>query len=83
MDGADSLTAAERAESLRLASPGEFGHLSPAGTSCVGMSIGIAMRDADADETLDQVLQRADQTMYQVKRNGRGHWLVSNVARVR
>jgi diguanylate cyclase (GGDEF)-like protein len=83
LDGADALTAAERAESLRQATPGEFGHLRLGCTACLGMSIGIATRDPVADETLDQVIQRADQAMYEVKRNGRGHWRVSNLTRVR
>jgi diguanylate cyclase (GGDEF)-like protein len=79
LDGADSFTAAERAESLRLTVPQEFAHLTAGQTTGIGMSIGIAMRRPGSDETLDSLLQRADQAMYEVKRNGRGHWRVSNV----
>jgi diguanylate cyclase (GGDEF)-like protein len=83
LDGADTLTAAERAESLRLTAPNELAHLTVGQTGGVSMSIGIAMRTAGSDETLEHLLQRADQAMYDVKRNGRGHWRVSNVSWVR
>jgi diguanylate cyclase (GGDEF)-like protein len=79
LDGADSFTAAERAETLRLTVPQEFAHLTAGQTTGIGMSIGIAMRRPGSDETLDGLLQRADQAMYEVKRSGRGHWRVSNV----
>ena len=79
LDGADTFTAAERAESLRLTVPQEFAHLTAGQVVGIGMSIGIAMRQPGSDETLDGLLQRADQAMYEVKRNGRGHWRVSNV----
>jgi diguanylate cyclase (GGDEF)-like protein len=81
LDGADSFTAAERAETLRLTVPQEFAHLTAGQATGIGMSIGIAMRHPGSDETLDALLQRADQAMYEVKRNGRGHWRVSNVTR--
>ncbi len=79
LDGADTFTAAERAEGLRLTVPHEFAHLTAGQATGIGMSIGIAMREPGTDETLDQLLQRADQAMYEVKRNGRGHWRVSNL----
>jgi diguanylate cyclase (GGDEF)-like protein len=81
LDGADSFTAAERAEALRLTVPQEFAHLTAGETTGIGMSIGIAMRRPGSDESLDSLLQRADQAMYEVKRNGRGHWRVSNIPR--
>ena len=77
LDGADSLTAAERAEELRLTTPLELAHLVAPGSEPPGMSIGIAMRDPRSGETLDQVIQRADVAMYEVKRAGRGNWRVS------
>lgn len=81
LDAADSLTAAERAEALRLTVPKEFEHLTTERGDCIGMSIGIAMRQPNSDETLDALIQRADQAMYDVKRNGRGHWRVSKIPR--
>ena len=77
LDGADSFTAAERAEGLRLIVPREFAPLTTAAGDTLGMSIGIAMREPGTDETLENLIQRADQAMYEVKRNGRGHWRVS------
>lgn len=83
LDGADTFTAAERAEGLRLAAPQELAHLTAGETVGMGMSIGIAMREPGSDETLDHLLQRADQAMYEVKRSGRGHWRVSHVSWVK
>ncbi len=83
MDGTDSLSAAERAEVLRLATPQELAHLSAGDSIAMSMSIGIATREAGSDEMLDQVIQRADQAMYQVKRTGRGHWQVSHLEMAR
>ena len=47
------------------------------------MSIGIACRQPGGGEELDDVIQRADRAMYDVKRNGRGHWRVSHPERAR
>ena len=79
MDGADSLTAAERAEDLRLAAPIEMAHLARAATEGPSLSTGIATREPGTDETLEQLIHRADHAMYEVKRSGRGHWLVAGL----
>lgn len=81
LDGADSLTAAERAEALRLAVPA----LTPASATVrLGASIGIATRWPHPDgaqnggtETIDNLMHRADQAMYAAKRAGRGCWRVA------
>lgn len=80
LDSADSFTAAERAEALRLATPGELAHLTAGEADGVTLSIGIATRAPGSDELLDQVMFRADQAMYEVKRKGGGHWRVSHPA---
>lgn len=77
LDGADTFTAAERAETLRLTTPGELGHLT-AGLEPMGMSIGIATREPGTAEALEDLMGRADSAMYAVKHNGRGHWRVSH-----
>lgn len=77
MDGADELTAAERAETLRINSPITLGHLTQGDAAALSMSIGIACRWPGQDEDIDALIQRADQAMYEVKRSGRGHWRVS------
>jgi diguanylate cyclase (GGDEF)-like protein len=75
MDGADHLTAAERAEKLRVEGPLVFAEVIGASTPPLGFSIGIAMRGSG--EEVDSVMRRADLAMYQVKRDGRGHWRVA------
>jgi diguanylate cyclase (GGDEF)-like protein/PAS domain S-box-containing protein len=77
LNGADHMTAAERAESLRVNAPRDFaglvGDLDPPLT----LSIGIATRAPGGGESIDSLMRRADQAMYDVKRSGRGHWRVS------
>ncbi len=84
MDGADELTAAERAEGLRTAGPATLAHLAPNDHDAdearpLSMSIGIATRWPGQDEDIDTLIHRADQAMYEVKRSGRGHWRVSHM----
>ncbi len=77
MDGADDLTAAERAEYLRLHGPLMLEEVTKGSGLRLSMSIGIATRWPGREEELESLLHRADQAMYQVKRTGRGHWHVS------
>ncbi len=79
MDGCDELAAAERAEMLRIEGPRTLAHLADPDGPGVGMSIGIATRWPGRGEHLDALIHRADQVMYEVKRNGRGHWRVSRL----
>ncbi len=82
MDGADELTAAERAESLRIEGPRMLAHLAEGSGPSLTMSIGIACRWPGQGEDIDALIHRADQVMYEVKRAGRGHWRVSRIERV-
>ena len=77
LDGSDELTAAERAERLRLDAPAAFARSMPPGAPPLSTSIGIASRNPHISESLEEVMRRADQAMYEVKRAGRGHWRVS------
>ena len=77
LDGAESFTAAERAESLRVEGPRALAHLQDGAAPPLTMSIGIATRWPGSAEDLAAVMERADQAMYAVKRGGRGFWLVS------
>ena len=77
LDGSDELTAAERAERLRLEGPTSFADVLPPEAPPVSTSIGIAARHPRAAETLEDVMRRADAAMYDVKRAGRGHWRVA------
>jgi diguanylate cyclase (GGDEF)-like protein len=77
MSGADHLTAAERADHLRLNAPRELTELLGQEIPGLGLSIGIATRRAGSQEPIDDLIRRADMAMYEVKRGGRGHWRVS------
>ncbi len=72
LDGADDLTAAERAEHLTITAPRMLRELAGDRDIPLGMSIGIATRWPTMREGLDETLQWADQAMYQAKRAGRG-----------
>jgi diguanylate cyclase (GGDEF)-like protein len=77
MAGADHMTAAERAEALRTAVPTALDEITGGVPPRVTLSIGIATRAVRADEDIDGLIRRADEAMYDAKRNGRGHWRVS------
>jgi diguanylate cyclase (GGDEF)-like protein len=78
LDGADDLSAAERAEHLRIAGPRVLASLTEGTGVQLSLSIGIATRWPSRAEDIETVLHRADQAMYQVKRSGRGHWRVAH-----
>ena len=77
MNGADHMTAAERAEYLRDAAPRALNEITGPDGPRLSMSIGIASRAPGDGEALDSLIRRADMAMYEVKRGGRGHWRVS------
>lgn len=77
LDGADELAAAERAEMLRLRGPRTLAEIADGAPEELTLSIGIATHWPGMAEDIDSLLHRADQTMYEVKRSGRGHWRVA------
>jgi len=79
MSGADYMTAAERAEYLRRNGPGQLNELLPQPIAGLGFSIGIATRTVGSKEPIEELMRRADEAMYEVKRGGRGHWRVSHL----
>ena len=81
LNGADHMTAAERAEYLRDAVPRELAEITSPDGPRVSVSIGIACREPGTGEPLDSLMRRADRAMYEVKRGGRGHWRVSLLKR--
>ena len=78
LNGADHMTAAERAEWLTRNVPTELRQIVGDDGPAPTLSIGIATRVAGSSEPIDSMLRRADRAMYEVKRNGRGHWRVSH-----
>jgi diguanylate cyclase (GGDEF)-like protein len=76
MNGADHMTAAERADHLCAAVPETLREIAGEG-SLPTISVGIATREPGSGEPVDSLLRRADQAMYTVKRKGRGHWHVA------
>ena len=76
----DHMTAAERAEHLRVHAPRTLAEVAPGLELPISMSIGIASRPAGSAESIESVMRRADMAMYAVKRGGRGHWRVSHQA---
>jgi diguanylate cyclase (GGDEF)-like protein len=78
MSGADYMTAAERADYLRQNGPRQLNELLPEPVVGLGFSIGIATRAIGSKEPIEDLMRRADEAMYEVKRGGRGHWRVSH-----
>ncbi len=77
LNGADHMTAAERADHLCQTVPRELREIIGETGTGTGMSIGIATREVGSDEPIDNLMRRADMAMYEVKRAGRGHWRVA------
>lgn len=78
LDGADHLAAAERAEQIRWAIPERLGPISAGSGIRATVSIGIATREAGSNESVQELMRRADVAMYAVKRGGRDHWRVAH-----
>lgn len=77
LSGADHMTAAERADYLCKTAPNELQAMLPEAFPKLGVSVGIATRRPGSHETIEELTQRADLAMYEVKRSGRRHWRVS------
>jgi GGDEF domain-containing protein len=71
------MTAAERAEHLCRTAPVDLRNVAPEAFSALGLSVGIAMRNPGSQESIEDLMRRADLAMYDVKRAGRNHWRVS------
>lgn len=79
LDGADKQAAAQRARRLIE----ESAILTPLSGSMdhpLGISVGIAVHEPDDEEELDALVQRADSTMYEIKKHGKGSFGIASVA---
>ena len=76
LDGADQLTAAERAEALRIDADGSLARLAP-DNRLITLSIGIACRRAGSGEFMDGVMRRASEALHEAQGAGRARWHVS------
>lgn len=73
LEGADISAASARAKTLMKESA-VLGKYSGDAEHPLGISVGIAVHEPHSKETLEQLVQRADQTMYQVKKLGKGRF---------
>lgn len=76
LDGADEYIASDRAERLRADAPVALAHVGAGPDQPLSLSVGIAVRKAGSGQGLRELIARADQAMYTVKRAGRAGWLV-------
>ncbi len=76
LDGADEYIAADRAERLRADAPVALAHVGAGPDAPLSLSVGIAVRHPGSGQGLRELIGRADQAMYSVKRAGRAGWLV-------
>ncbi|RCK27178.1 diguanylate cyclase [Thalassospira profundimaris] len=73
LEGADVSAASGRAR-LLMKESAILGQYSGDKDHPLGISVGIAVHEPGSKENLQQLVQRADQTMYQVKKHGKGRF---------
>jgi diguanylate cyclase (GGDEF)-like protein/PAS domain S-box-containing protein len=76
LEGADEKTAIERAEEI-LALKEEIARYSAGPDVPLGLSVGVAVHVPAAHESTSELLSRADDAMYAVKRTGKGSYAVA------
>jgi GGDEF domain-containing protein len=74
------MTAAERAEHLRLAAPPVLGGGPARQGLSTSVSIGIAARHPGSTETIQSLMSRADFALHEARSAGPGLWRVSHEA---
>ncbi|MBV8085625.1 MAG: GGDEF domain-containing protein [Chloroflexi bacterium] len=79
LNGADHMTAAERAEAWRAGVPNRLADAVGSATPHLTLSIGIATLSVGGDESVYDIMCKAEQALAQVKRDARGNWRVARV----
>jgi diguanylate cyclase (GGDEF)-like protein len=77
LNGVDHLSAAERAEQLRVDAPGVLSAALQEHDSPISLSVGIAARRPGSTETINSLMRRADYAMAEAKSAGPGLWRVA------
>lgn len=76
LEGADETIARKRCNEMLLASHA-FAHFSGDVDNPLTMSMGLAVYDPDRQETLQDLLARADGAMYEAKRRGKANYQIA------
>jgi len=76
MEGADAAAASARAERI-LATARELEQFSGDSDHPLGLSIGMAIRDAGSQESCEALVGRADAVMYEIKHGGKGWYRIA------
>ncbi len=79
LNGADHLTAAERAEYLRQSIPVKLANELAGQSMTVTVSMGIATRPAGSGSPPGEVIEQAEHALRAVKQEGRGSWRVARL----
>jgi diguanylate cyclase (GGDEF)-like protein len=79
LNGADHMTAAERAEAWRAGVPDRLADAVGSATPRLTLSIGIATLSVGSDDSPYDVICEAQQALAQVKCEARGNWRVARV----
>ena len=77
LDGMDVDGAKTRVE-LMIEDSQEFKQYSGDDDHPLGISVGVSIFDPKTDESIEDLVRRADQTMYEVKRGGKGGFLIGS-----
>lgn len=73
LEGAEQHIAVQRCQEL-LAATDALAAFSGSAERPLHMSLGVAVHGGASNETLDDLIARADKAMYEVKRDGKGAW---------
>ncbi|MBT3991050.1 MAG: diguanylate cyclase [Rhodospirillaceae bacterium] len=79
LDGMDVVSAETRAQAM-IEDSLIFREYSGDDDHPLGLSIGVSMYNSGSDEQLDQLMGRADEAMYKVKRQGKGGFAFDEVS---